>query len=79
MWSACMGGLPYPELADFHPKGEVSQAYDLWDPERGASRRAVLIVDKDGVIRYRQVYTAPHLPDMEEVLREVEQLGPINA
>ena len=71
-----MGGLPYPELSDFHPKGQVSQAYNLWDSERGASRRAVLVVDKDGVIRYRKTYTPGNLPDMEEILREVEKLGP---
>ena len=75
-WSASMGGLPYPELSDFHPKGEVTQAYDLWNPERGAGTRAVLIVDRDGVIRYRQTYVAPNLPDMEEILGELVRLGP---
>jgi alkyl hydroperoxide reductase subunit AhpC len=53
----------------------VSRAYGLWNPERGASQRAVLIIDQDGVIRYRRTYTAPNLPDMEEILREVRQLG----
>ena len=74
-WSAAMGGLPYPELSDFHPKGKVIQAYDLWDEERGAGRRAVLIVDKDGIIRYRKTYVAPHLPDMDELLGELDKLG----
>ena len=77
-WSASLGGLPYPELSDFHPKGQVSQAYDLWNSERGASQRAVIIVDKDGVIRYRKAYVAPHLPDMEEILSEIAKLGPAN-
>lgn len=52
----------------------MSRAYDLYNPERGASRRAVLIIDKDGIIRYRCEYTAPDLPDMEEILRTVQQL-----
>ncbi|GIT43421.1 MAG: hypothetical protein Ct9H300mP11_13570 [Chloroflexota bacterium] len=47
-WSTALGGLPYPELSDFHPKGEVSKAYDLWNDERGASKRAVIIIDKEG-------------------------------
>ena len=53
-WATALGGLPYPELSDWEPKGQVSRAYDLWNPERGASIRAVLIIDKDGVIRYRR-------------------------
>jgi mycoredoxin-dependent peroxiredoxin len=74
-WATALGGLPYPELSDWEPKGQVSRAYDLWNSERGASLRAVLIIDKDGVIRYRRKYTAPDLPDLEEILREVKKLG----
>ena len=47
----------------------------MWNPERGASQRAVLIIDKDGVIRYRRAYSAPNLPDLEEIVRELQQLG----
>ncbi len=53
----------------------MSRAYGLWNPERGASQRAVLIIDKDGVIRYRRAYSAPNLPDLEEIVRELQQLG----
>jgi alkyl hydroperoxide reductase subunit AhpC len=70
-----LGGLPYPELSDWEPKGQVSRAYGLWNTERGASQRAVLIIDKGGIIRYRRTYSAPNLPDLEEIVREVQQLG----
>ena len=73
-WATALGGLPYPELSDWEPKGQVSRAYNLWNPERGASIRAVLIIDKDGVIRYRRTYSAPNLPDLEEIMREVEKI-----
>ena len=63
-----MGGLPYPDLSDCHPKGTVSQAYELWNEERGASQRAVLVVDKQGVIRFRETYTPGILPDPQEIL-----------
>jgi alkyl hydroperoxide reductase subunit AhpC len=53
----------------------VSRAYELWNPERGASQRAVIIVDTEGIIRYRRTYVAPNLPDMEEILRQVRQLA----
>jgi alkyl hydroperoxide reductase subunit AhpC len=74
-WATALGGLPYPELSDWEPKGQVSRAYGLWNPERGASQRAVLIVDKEGIIRYRRTYSAPNLPDLEEILGQLQQLG----
>ena len=33
-----------------------------------------VIIDKDGVIRYRRTYSAPNLPDLEEIMREVQKL-----
>ncbi len=74
VFSNAMGNLPYPLLADFHPKGQVAQAFDIWNPERGTSRRAVIIVDKDGIIRYKRVWTQG-IPDPNEILKEVEKLG----
>jgi alkyl hydroperoxide reductase subunit AhpC len=74
-WATALGGLPYPELSDWEPKGQVSRAYGLWNSERGASQRAVLIIDTDGIIRYRRTYSAPNLPDLEEIMRELEKLG----
>jgi peroxiredoxin (alkyl hydroperoxide reductase subunit C) len=69
-----MGGLPYPELSDWHPKGQVTQAYGLWNEERGVGARAVIVVDKTGVVRFRKRYTPGNLPDVEEILQVVEGL-----
>ena len=70
-----MGGLPYPELSDWHPKGKVTQSYGLWNEGRGVGFRAVIVVDKDGVVRFRQRYTPGTLPDPEAILQVVEGLG----
>ena len=69
-----MGGLPYPELSDWHPKGNVAQAYDLWNEERGVGRRAVLVVDKEGMDRFRQTYAPGTLPDPEAILQVLESI-----
>ena len=61
-------------MSDWHPKGKVSQAYDVWNEERGASQRAVLVVDKQGVIRYRETYTPGVLPDPQVILAALEAL-----
>jgi hypothetical protein len=35
----------------------------------------VLIIDKGGIIRYRKTYAPGTLPEMDEILGEVEKLG----
>lgn len=70
-----MGGLPYPELSDWHPKGQVTQAYGLWNEERGAGARAVLIVDREGIVRFRETYQPGILPDPQDILAELDKLG----
>ena len=73
-WATSMGGLPYPELSDWHPKGKVTQAYGLWNEERGAGDRAVLVVDKEGKVRFREIYTPGILPDPAQIIQVLEGL-----
>ncbi|MCH7605728.1 MAG: redoxin domain-containing protein, partial [Chloroflexi bacterium] len=40
-WTTAMGGLPYPELSDWHPHGKATKDYGLWNEERGVGSRAV--------------------------------------
>lgn len=69
-----LGGITFPLLADFHPKGEVTNAYGLWREDRGYSRRAILIVDREGVVRHSEVITKGP-PDIEVVLAAVEAIA----
>jgi len=69
-----LGGLTFPLLADFHPKGEVVKQYGLWRDDRGVSRRAIVIVDKEGIVRHAQVIEKGP-PDTEEVLALVKALA----
>ena len=75
-WADDLGGLSYPLLADFHPHGQVTRRYGLWRPERGNGKRAVFIVNRDGIIRWEKVYESGQQPDVEEllaVLGEIER------
>ena len=74
-YSHSLGVIPYPLLADFHPHGEMVKSYGLWNESRGTPNRAVIIVDKGGIVRYRKEYAAPALPNPAEILAEVEKLG----
>jgi peroxiredoxin len=69
-----LGGLAFPLLADFHPKGEVTKAYGLWRAERGYGRRAIVMVDRQGIVRHSQVI-AQGPPDVEKVLAAVRALA----
>ena len=71
-----LGGISsYPLLADFHPKGEVARKYGVWKDDAGISERAIVIVDKKGIIRYIDVHEISEVPDnaqLLEVLRELD-------
>jgi hypothetical protein len=51
-FGASLGGISYPILADFHPKGEVSTLLGTYLPDHGFSSRASVIIDAGGIVRY---------------------------
>ena len=61
-------------LADFHPHGAMVKSYGLFNESNGAPRRAVIIIDKEGIIRFRQEYPAGTLPNVDEILTELDGL-----
>ena len=71
-----IGGITkYPLLADFHPKGEVSKKYGVWKEDKGICERSIVIVDKQGIVRYVDVHDIGEAPDNEQlrdVLRELD-------
>lgn len=72
-YSASLGGLPYPVLADFHPKGEMSDSFGVYNEERGVSKRAIVIIDKQGIIRFHRIYEG-ELPEAKDILQEVKTI-----
>ena len=69
-----LGGLTYPLLADFHPKGEVIRQYGLWREDKGYSRRAIIIVDREGIVRHSEVIPQGP-PVVEAVLAAVRAIA----
>ena len=65
-------GLNFPLLSDFWPHGEVSTAYDVFDPSRGMPRRSSYVVDREGVVRWSVHNANPDGRDLDEHLRELE-------
>ena len=57
-------GIDFALLSDFYPHGAVSQQYGLLYPN-GASHRAVIGIDKEGVVRYIDDHAPLEVPELE--------------
>jgi peroxiredoxin len=73
-WTNQMGKLWFPVLSDFWPHGAVADSYGLLRSD-GTSERALLVIDKKGVIRYINVNDINKRPRLEELVGELERLG----
>jgi alkyl hydroperoxide reductase subunit AhpC len=73
-WGESMGGLGYPLLADFNLHGEVTRRYGLWRSERGNGKRAIFVIDKEGIVRWVKVYERG-IPENEELLTALAALA----
>lgn len=73
-WADSMSGVPFPILADFHPKGAVAQAFDVYNDERGVAKRSAFIIDPEGVIRFSYEYPRGVSPNPAELLKEILEL-----
>ncbi len=66
-------GLSYPLLSDIHRT--VCQAYGVHNAERNCARRSIFIVDKAGIVRFKEEYGPGALPDPEALLQAVKAIG----
>ena len=62
-------------LADFEPKGAVSRAYGVYDQAKGTSKRALFVIDSDGIIRWSYVSPVEVNPGAEGILEALESLA----
>ncbi len=51
-------GIDTTLLADFHPKGEVAQAYGSYLEQFGIANRTLVLVDEDGMVAW--AYESPN-------------------
>jgi alkyl hydroperoxide reductase subunit AhpC len=72
VYADSLGGLWYPLLADFHPKGTVADSYGIMTDE-GYSERACFLIDKQGIVRDVEIYERG-LPDAVKLIEKLKQL-----
>ena len=68
-------GLPFPLLADFHPKGAVAEAYGVFNAERGNARRVTFIIDEQGIVRDMDASAAGQVPSVDLVCDMLAKVG----
>jgi alkyl hydroperoxide reductase subunit AhpC len=79
--SGALDRLQYPLVADFSK--QTTQAYGALDRANGTARRALFIIDPNGVIQYMVVHNDKVGRSVDETLRvlkalQTEELCPVN-
>ncbi len=64
----------FPLLSDFYPQGKVVDLYGVRH-QAGMPNRAVIVIDKEGIIRYIEVLDNPgDMPDNEDLFEVLHKL-----
>lgn len=67
-------GIKYSLLADFHPKGAMSEKYGVYLADKGITGRSIVIINKAGKIAWAKNYDIPVVPDVKEVAAALSQV-----
>lgn len=72
-WTNQMGRLWFDVLSDFWPHGAVASRYGILRSD-GTAERAIIIIDKKGIIRYIDVHDINERPPLESIILQLEKL-----
>lgn len=72
-----VGDLKYPLVSDI--KKEISQAYNVLDPEAGVALRGLFIIDKEGIIQHATINNLAFGRSVEETLRTLKAIQYVQA
>jgi hypothetical protein len=75
-WGKSLGGISFPLLSDFEPKGAMAKTYGAFVEGPGITDRATVIIDSSGVVRYAVSIGPGGGPrDIAELAAECEKLS----
>ena len=75
-WAKELGIKNTRLLSDFWPHGKIADMYGVFREKEGTSERANSIVDEKGKIVFLRIYLSSQLPDIEEIIKVIEELKP---
>lgn len=67
--------LHFPLLSDFEPKGEVSKKYGVFDETTGESKRALFVLDEEGIVRWNYLSPVGVNPGADGILDALEEMN----
>jgi hypothetical protein len=73
-WGRSLGGISFPLLSDFEPKGAVARSYGVYLEKPGITDRATVIVDSGGTVRHASSVTPAGKRDIAELAALCEQV-----
>lgn len=73
-WTHSMGGLWFPVLSDFWPHGKAARTLGLLRSD-GTAERALILIDKQGIVRYIDVHDINKRPRLEDIVEQLEKLN----
>jgi len=69
--------LQFPLLSDFEPKGAVSKLYGAYNDTDGESKRAIFVIDEEGIIQWSYLSPDDVNPGADGILNALEELSNI--
>lgn len=66
--------LHFPLLADFEPKGAVARLYEAYDEKNGECKRALYVIDEEGIIRWSYLSPVGINPGADGILDALEEM-----
>ena len=72
-WVSQMGNIWFEVLSDFWPHGEVASAYGLLRTD-GTSERALVFIDREGIIRDIYVSDINVRPPLEYIVTQLRSM-----
>jgi hypothetical protein len=73
-WAESLGGISFPLLSDFQPKGAVADSFGLYLEGPGITDRATVIIDADGVVRHASSVSPGGRRDIGELAASCEEV-----
>ena len=67
--------IHFPLLADFEPKGGIAQAYGAYNEHEGQCRRALFVIDEEGIIQWSYLSPDGINPGADGILDALEEMA----
>ncbi|WKY45550.1 redoxin domain-containing protein [Eubacteriaceae bacterium ES2] len=72
VWAKALSIKRIKILSDFNPLGTVARNYGVFSEAHGASKRANILINENGMVIWTKKYEISTLPDVDEVLGKLK-------